>query len=152
MSPPSRSWPTKALNILVPIVGIDLVIQYIAGLGTSAYAPANGFTMNTDFPIYDVHWLNGYALGVLSIILVLVAVFSRQVRNIAPAVVALAAVIVAAVAGMVFVNSIPNPPIATVTMGIAFLVAFSTGTAWMIGLRMSGTAPSSPPPSVPSPT
>lgn len=139
-----RTWPTKTLSFLVPLVGIDLIIQYFAGLGTNAYAPASGFTMNTDFGIYDLHWTNGYVLGILSIALVIIAVFSRQGRNVVPAVVSLAAVLVAAFAGMAFVNTTPNPPWATITMGLAFLVAFSTVIAMMFRLNMARRWPGSP--------
>jgi heme A synthase len=141
-----RKWPNRTLAVLLPLVGIDLVIQYIAGLGTNAYAPPAGFNMNTDFGIYNVHWLNGYVLGILSIVLVIVAAFSRQTRVVVPAVVSLAAVLIAAFAGMAFVNSTPNPPSATITMGLAFLVAFSAVMAMMFRGRMQSTL-SGPPPS-----
>lgn len=137
----TRTWPTRTLNVLLPIVGIDLVIQYITGLGTSAYAPPAGFNMNTDFGIYNVHWLNGYVLGILSIILVVVAVLSRQARNVVPSVVTLVTVIIAAVAGMAFVSSAPNPPAATVAMGVAFILAFSSVLAMMFRVRMAGLRP-----------
>jgi len=141
VSPSTRTWPTRTLNVLVPVVGIDLILQYIAGLGSNAYGPSTGFTVNTDFGIYDIHWLNGYVLGILSIILVLVAAISRQARNVLPAIVALAAVLIAGFAGMAFVSSAPNPPGATVTMGIAFLVAFATILAMMFRLRKAVTGP-----------
>jgi len=124
-------------------VGIDLIVQYIAGLGANVYAPASGFTMNTDFGIYDVHWLNGYVVGVLSIVLVVVAVLSRQTRTIVSSSVSFVAVLVSAVAGMAFVNSTPNPASASLVMGVAFLVAFSTVMALMFQLRRSD-GPSTP--------
>lgn len=151
MSPSRSSWSTRTLNVLVPLVGLDLVVQYIAGLGANVYAPPNGFTMNTDFGIYDVHWDNGYVLGILSIILVIIAVFSRQPRNIAPSVVSLAAVLAAAFAGMAFINSSPNPPGASLTMGVAFLVAFATIMAFMFRLRREGAVPLAPAPRTSSP-
>jgi UDP-N-acetylmuramyl pentapeptide phosphotransferase/UDP-N-acetylglucosamine-1-phosphate transferase len=140
-----RTWPTKALTALAPLVAIDLVIQYIAGVGTNAYAPVTGFTMNTAFGIYNVHWLNGFALGILSIVLVIIAVISWQARNIAPAVVSLVAVLVAGIAGMAFVNSTPNPPWATITMGLAFLVAFGAVMGMTFRSRMFSPATGVPP-------
>jgi hypothetical protein len=119
------AWTTRAVNLLVPLVALDLVVQYIAGLGTDAYAPMEGFTMNTDFGIYDLHWDNGFLLGILAIALVIVAVLSRQIRNVVPAIVALLAVLLAGISGMSFVNSTPNPPSATIAMGVAWLIAFA---------------------------
>jgi hypothetical protein len=136
----------KTLWILVPLVSLDLVVQYIAGLGTNVYAPPNGFTMNTDFGFYDVHFLNGDVLGILSIILVIVAVFSRQIRNVAPSVVILASVIIAGFAGMAFANTTPNPPTLSLTMGIAFLVAFGTAISFMFRMRVSAAPGGGPPP------
>jgi hypothetical protein len=148
VAPSRRTWPGKVLAILVPIVAIDLVVQYIAGMGTNAYAPAAGFTQNTDFGIYDLHWTNGYVLGVLSIVLVVVAVFSGRARNVASSSVSLAAVLIAAFAGMAFVNSTPNPPWATLTMSFAFLVAFGALVSLMLRQGMPGTtgpvAPAAP--------
>jgi disulfide bond formation protein DsbB len=144
MQPSARTWPSKALAVIVPIVGLDLVIQYIAGMGTNVYAPANGFTMNTDFGIYDLHWVNGYALGILSIVLLVFSAFSRQLRNIAASVVVFGSVIAASIAGMMFVNNTPNPPGASLAMGLAFLVAFATVMAMMFRLRVGDTVPRPP--------
>jgi len=142
-------WTSRALSILGPLVAIDLVIQYIAGLGTNAYAPT-AFTSNSDYGWLDVHWDNGYFLGLLCIVLVLVAALSRQGRNIGSALVILAAVLVAGVAGMAFVRTSPNPPSATITMGLAFLVAFGAAISFMIRLMRPRAQPdpgSSPAPS-----
>lgn len=132
----------------MPLVGLDLVVQYIAGLGTNAYAPSAGFTMNTEFPIYGVHWDNGLVLGILSIVLVVVSIFSRQGRNIVPAVVSLVAVLIAGFAGMAYVGTSPNPPSATLTMGLAFLVSFAAIMAFNFRLRLGAPAVPAPPTTV----
>jgi hypothetical protein len=142
------AWTTRTLGVLVPLVALDLVVQYIAGLGTNAYAPAAGFTMNTDFGIYDLHWDNGFLLGILVILLLIVAGLSRQVRSLVPAVVAFLAVLVAGIAGMNFVNTTPNPPGATIAMGLAWLVAFG---AVMTMFRFQRGAMWAPPPAAPAP-
>ncbi|MCI4341811.1 MAG: hypothetical protein L3K11_05525 [Thermoplasmata archaeon] len=143
------TWPGKALKVLLPVTGLLLVVQYIAGLWTNAYAPAGGFSSNSSFPALDLHWTLGQVLGVLSIILVVVALFSRRVDFVVPAIVILASVIVAGLAGMAFVSSTPNPPSATVEMGVAFLVAFATTVSFGMRLRW---VPSSTPPAVPGTT
>jgi hypothetical protein len=135
------SWPTKALGVLVPLVGLDLIIQYVAGLGTNVYAPADGFTMNTAFGVYNVHWLNGYVLGILCIVLVIVTVFSRRTGAIAASTIVLLAVLVAGIEGMIFVNNTPNPAGASLAMGLAFLVAFSTVMAMAFRMRMGDGSP-----------
>lgn len=141
MAATPRVWPGKVLAVLVPIVSLDLVIQYIVGMGTNVYAPVAGFNSSTDFGLYDFHWDNGWALGVLSIVLVVVAVLSGRARNIAPSVVSLAAVLVAGFAGMAFVSSTPNPAWATLTMSIAFLVSFGAMISFGFQLRTGNTSP-----------
>jgi heme A synthase len=151
VSPQAPAWTTKALSILLPIVGLDLGIQYIAGLGANAYAPASGFTTNTAFAVYNVHFLNAYVLGVLTLLLLIVAGFSRLPKNIAPAAVTFVAVLVAALTGMAFIRTTPNPPLATIAMGLAFLVAFAATLAWMVRLNMArpGGSVTAAPPAVP---
>ena len=151
MPPSDRTASHRLLGLLVPIVGLDRVVQYIAGLATNALAPASGFTPGTDFGAYDVHWMNGYVLGILSIALVVVAGRSRKGSNIASSVVNLAAVGVAGFAGMEFVRTSPNSAFATITMGVAFLVCFSAVMAMMFRIRSSETGRRPPLDSVPSP-
>ncbi len=140
----SIPWPARALRILVPLTGVLLVAQYIAGLLTNAYAPSAGFTSNSAFPALNAHYTLGELLGVLGIVLVVVAVCSRSLREIIPAVVTFIAILVAGVAGMDFVHAQPNPPAATVAMGLAFLVAFATVMAWNFRI-MRRTAPAAGP-------
>ncbi len=148
MPPTKSTWPYRALRVLIPIAGILLVIQYIAGLYTNAYAPANGFTNNTAFPAINLHYVNGDVLGVVAIIVLIVAAFTRQIRFIGLSVVMLAAILTAGFAGMAFVSSTPNPPVDTVIMGIAFLVAFWAqlllAAMAMMGGRMGWSSPPTP--------
>jgi len=141
MQTSGSTWPAKVLGGLVPLVGLDLIVQYIAGLGANVYAPSNGFTMDTAFGIYNVHWLNGYVLGLLCIALVIVAVLSRRIGSIAASIVVLLAVLVAGIAGMIFVNNTPNPAGASLLMGLAFLVAFATVMAMAFRMRMGQGSP-----------
>lgn len=149
MAPPT--WVGKAQRVLVPLASIDLAIQYILGILTNAYAPGGGFTQNTDFGVYDGHWTNGEVLGVLLIVMVIVVALSRDRPALGMAVVSLIAVVIAGFAGMAFVNATPNPPSATVTMGLAFLVAFGAQQALLFRTFMrpamappAGGAPPAP--------
>jgi hypothetical protein len=136
--------------MLGPVVGLDLILQYISGLGTNVYAPDGGFNMNTDFGFYDLHAVNGDILGILSILLVIFAVFSRKSGNYVPAIIFFVAVLVAGIAGMVFANDVPNPPLASLTMGLAFLVAFATGLAITFRQMMIPAEPMAPSGGAPS--
>jgi hypothetical protein len=144
-----RTWPVRSLKVLLPIVGVLLVVQYIAGLWTNAYAPANGFTSNSAFPSLNLHYLVGDLLGVLTLIAAVISVFTRQLRVIALSVVLVGAVWFAGFAGMAFVSSSPNNGIYSVAMGSAFLVAFWAGLMLMAMTMMqrqpgpTGTSPSS---------
>ncbi|MFZ1023241.1 MAG: hypothetical protein WAN87_03815 [Thermoplasmata archaeon] len=143
-------WPFRAMQILIPIAGLLLVVQYVAGLYTNAYSPASGFTSNTAYPALNLHYTVGMALGILAIIVVIVSAFTREIRYIGLSVVMLAAILVAGFAGMAFVGTTPNPPIDTVIMGSGFLIAFWAtvvlGFTSMMGGRMSTS--SSPPATV----
>ena len=143
---PRSTWPQRTLRVLIPIAGILLVIQYVAGLLTNAYGPSAGFTDNTSFPALNLHYLNGDFLGVVAIIVVVVAAFTRQVRFIALSVVMLAAILVAGIAGMAFVSSTPNNPVDTVLMGVAFLVAFWAQLLLAFFAIMRGRGESDAPP------
>lgn len=145
-------WAGRALRILVLIASVDLAIQYIAGIATNAYAPSAGFTSNTDFGIYDLHFENGLLLGVLVLAVLIVAALTREVPSIGMAAVAFVAVLVAAIAGMAYVNSTPNDPLATVTMGLAFLVAFGSLQALMFRVIRPGPSAGAPPSVVPTPS
>jgi hypothetical protein len=138
------SWTSKALRVLVPVVGIDLVVQYIAGVLTNAYAPAGGFTDSTDFGVYDLHGLNGYALGIVLLATLVVVGLSRQYLHLGLVAVAFAGSLTAAVAGLAFVGATPNPPAATTLLGAAFLVAFVP--IQFLAFRLMKSAPPAPPP------
>ena len=131
------------MRIIVPIAGLDLLIQYVAGMLTTAYAPAQ-FTQNTDFGVYNLHVVNGFALGIILIAAVAIAGLSRTPRNVVATVVAFLGVLVAGFAGMAFVGTTPNDPVATVTMSLAFLVSFSAMMALSFRIMAPG-GPASPP-------
>lgn len=124
MTDPAPAWPHKALRVLVPVTGLLLVVQYLLGLWTNAYAPAAGFTSNSSFPSLDWHYNIGFALGILGLLVVIVAAFTRRAPYIGFALLLFAGIAIAGVAGMRFVNSAPNPPLDAVLMGVGFLVAF----------------------------
>ena len=135
------SWAPRAQRLLVPLVSVDLALQYIFGILTSAYAPVTGFQASTDFGAYDAHAINGYLLGVLMIVTIAVIALTRDRANLGISIVAFLAVLVAGVAGMAFVNTQPNPALATVTMGLAFLVAFGASQALAFRVMMRPSAP-----------
>ena len=137
------AWAAKAQRILVPLLVLDLAIQYIAGILTNAYGPAGGFTDSTSFPYYDVHWDNGVLLGILALVTLIVVALNRNPRFIGTMAVAFVAIVVAAVEGMRYVHTSPNDPVATSVMGISFLVAI--GAVQGLNFLVMRERPSSPP-------
>jgi len=120
----SRIWPDRVLLILLPVAGLLLVLEYLSGLWTSAYGPSNGFTSATSFPPLSLHYAGGYALGVVVVVIALVSLFTGQRRAVLLAVVLAVSVGWAGVSGSLFIRSSPNNPMYSVSMGLAFLIAF----------------------------
>ncbi len=148
MEPRPLSRPFRFLHLLAPIVTVDLTIQYSTGVATSVRAPASGFTASTSFPFYDVHVVNGYVAGGLALVMLVVALLTRRMYLYAPAAIVLAAVAVAGIAGMIFVDSSPNSEIASIVMGSAFLFSFTVAlgmSVWMWAIRLHGRFPGMPP-------
>lgn len=143
-APPA--WTNTALKVLLPLTAVFGVAQYVLGLLTNAYAPSSGFTSNTSFNYLDAHYNVGFTLGALSILLVIVAGFTRQPRTIALSVVGFLGILVAGLAGMAFVNTQPNPPNASVLMGVGFLVAFWALSMLGMSLMLAGRADAGSPP------
>jgi hypothetical protein len=133
MSGPPR-WAKKALGAVTGISLLLLLIQYLLGLWTADYAPA-AFTNDTSFPSLDWHYNVGFALGIVSILIVILAALTRQARLIAPSVVLFIAILVAGVLGMRYVNTTPNDPLASFGMGVMFLVAFGSAMSIVTQLR-----------------
>jgi membrane associated rhomboid family serine protease len=126
-----------------------LVVQYLDGLWTSAYAPANGFTSNTAFPALNLHYAVGFALAALVVLVAIVSLFTRERRTIALAVVLAASVWWAALSGSAFVRSSPNDPMYSVSMGLAFLIAF-WAALMLVAFTMTRRAQETIPPTTPS--
>ena len=146
------AWAAKAQRILVPLVVLDLAVQYIAGILTSAYAPAGGFTDTTSFAYYDAHSLNGMVLGVLALVALIVIAINRNPRFIGMMAVGFVAIVVAALEGMRFVGTTPNDPVATSVMGIAFLVSIGAVQAlnFLVMREAPGRPPATPVPTTPA--
>lgn len=139
-----RPWVPRALTILVMIILLDLVIQYLLGLLTNAYAPAM-FTDNSSYASLNAHIFNGMILFILSVVMLIFAALTKQWRCIIPAVVLVVSVYFAGTLGMVYINSTPNPPLASFGMGTLFLTAFVAGIALAgIGRMRPGDAPRPP--------
>jgi hypothetical membrane protein len=141
------AWSWKVLRILVPVTGLLLVVQYLLGLWTNAYAPASGFTDNTSFPSLDWHYNIGFLLGILGILVVIVAAFTRKVPYVGFGLLLLAGIALAGIAGMRYVGTTPNAPLDAVLMGIGFLVAFwaSLALGWFaMGVGRMGMRESVP--------
>jgi hypothetical protein len=147
-----RPWALRALKILVPVTALLLVIQYIAGIGTNVYAPAAGFNGNSDFGWLDLHYTTGDVLGIVSILLLVVAVFTARAPLIGNSAGIFASVLIAGLAGMAYINTSPNNPVDSLVMGVFFLVAF--GATISLGYRVMRTSPAAPaapqPPTAPS--
>jgi hypothetical protein len=124
-----------------------LTLQYLVGLWTNVYAPAQ-FGPFDSYPPYpspalEVHILNGILLGVVSLAALVLAALSKQLRLIVPALVLLIAVFVAGEFGFIFVNSAPNNPIDSFGMGAMFIVALFSAAALLMLSR--GTRPAEGP-------
>ncbi|MGC2288794.1 MAG: hypothetical protein WA688_02930 [Thermoplasmata archaeon] len=150
-SPP---WVPRALSYLVGITLVLLVVQYLLGLWTNAYAPAMFSPSNHSFAALGFHVLVGYVVGVVALALLIVAAFSRNPRYAIQSFVVLVAIALAGVFGMLFVSSTPNNPAYSFGMGFMFLVAFGAcmGLSWSVwGARSRLSTPPSPsPPSGPT--
>ncbi|MGA9839845.1 MAG: hypothetical protein WBF81_02350 [Thermoplasmata archaeon] len=139
-----------ALRITILVTVLLLVVQYVLGLWTSAYAPSS-FTSNTSLPSLEGHLAVGYALGVVSLLALVFAGLTREVRVIVPAFALLLAVGLAGVFGMMFVRTTPNDPLDSVGMGIMFLVALGAAFNMAYYLRSRpASAPTPPPVATPS--
>jgi hypothetical protein len=110
-----------------------LILQYLVGLWTNVYAPAQ-FGPFDSYPPYpsvalEVHILNGILVGLVSLAALVLAALSKQLRLIVPALVLLISVFVAGEFGFFFVNSTPNNPIDSFGMGAMFIVALFSAAA-----------------------
>lgn len=143
-TPPA--WAEKALRVVVPVTGLLLVVQYLLGLWTNAYAPSSGFTDNTSYPSLDWHYNIGFTLGALGVIVLIVAALTRKLPFIGLAAVLLVGIAIAGISGMEFVHSSPNDPVATVVMGVGFLIAF--WASLVLGLLAMGMARMGPRPPI----
>lgn len=137
-----RPWALKVLRVLVPVTALVLVIQYIAGLGTNVYAPAGGFTNNTDYGWLDFHYTVGDVVGILSILLVIIAVFTARAALIGNSVGVLLGVLIAGFAGSAFVST--NNPVDSIVMGIGFLIAFGAAVALAFRVMAAASSPGAP--------
>jgi heme A synthase len=91
----------------------------------------------------------GYALTALVLVVAIVAFFTGRRRVTALALILAAGVVWAAISGSAFVRSTPNNPLYSVSMGIAFLVAF-WAALMLVGITMVRRAKVDDPPSSPS--
>ncbi len=141
----SPAWSSKGLRVLLPISGLLLVLQYGLGLWTNAYAPASGFTGSTSFAAYSAHIAVGFLLGLFVLLVLVFALLTKEPRTIVLSAVLFVSVAIAGVAGHLFVSTTPNPPIESVVMGLAFLVAFWCGVALGLSQMMARRGASAPP-------
>lgn len=129
---------------------VVLVVQYLLGLWTSVYAPAQfaSFDSGAGYsPSLRAHILAGDVLFLGSVVVLVLAAISRRPRLIAPALVLAASIFLAGQFGMAFVNSSPNDPIDSFGMGATFLVALTSATALVVlswGRRGGAPGPGGP--------
>lgn len=152
--PRPRNW-ARVVSYVGAASLVLLIAQYFLGLWTNVYAPAQfaSFDSATNYaPSLQVHILNGDILFLLSLVALVFAVFSKQVRLIASAVVLAGSIYVAGEFGMVYVNSTPNDPIDSFGMGAMFLVALLSAAALlMFSVRAHPTYPAPPEGLAPAP-
>jgi hypothetical protein len=143
--------PRNWARIVTYISGVTLfllLLQYLLGLWTNVYAPAqfSSFDSGANYsPALNGHIINGDALFLLSVIALVIAAISKQVRLFIPAVVLVVSIYVAGQFGMAYVNSTPNDAIDSFGMGTMFLVALFSAAALIMTSRRSGRTPGSTP-------
>ncbi|MFZ0831185.1 MAG: hypothetical protein WCB18_00965 [Thermoplasmata archaeon] len=136
-----QPWVPRALGVLAGITLGLLAVQYLLGLWASAYAPAI-FTTTPNTAAYAGHIALGYLVGVVALVMVIVAVLSKNPRPVAQALVILIAIGLAGIFGRMFVTTTPNDPIYSFGMGVMFLVAFGAciGLLWSAWKPTQGTS------------
>lgn len=147
MAEPPR-WATRGLMVVAVVTLLILLVQYLSGIWTNLYSTSM-FTSNSSSPSLDAHYDGGFALGLLGIVAIALAVLTRRARLIGQSAALFLWIVVAGIAGMAFVGNTPNPAIDSFTMAVAFLLAFGTA----IGLTFSayrGLAERPPPAAYPS--
>jgi len=135
----------RSLRYVVLATLLLLVGQYLLGIWTSAYAPAS-FTTSTSYPPLGWHYNLGFAVFFLSLVAVVLAALTRELRLVAPALALIVSVVLAGVFGRVYVASTPNNPLDSFAMGVMFLVAFGSAASLAFSLRSRSQRTSPPVP------
>lgn len=139
MEPTARPRYGALLMALIGLVGLLLILQYLAGLWTDVNA-MGPFTTNSSSPALDLHYDLGYALGILSLVALIVSTMAKRWRLVPFTAVTFISVLVAGVAGGDFVRT--NDGFASFVMGTFFLVAFGSNfMASMVLRRQRATLP-----------
>lgn len=147
-----RNWP-RAVAYVGGIALALLILQYVLGLWTDVYAPAQfaSFDSGSNYaPSLRAHIVTGDVLFLVSAVAVVLAAISRRLLLIVPAVVLLVSIFGAGEFGMAFVNSAPNDPIDSFAMGTLFLAALFTSAA-LVMFSQRARATAGPAPSVSAP-
>ncbi len=139
-------WAVRAELALALLLVLLLFVQYVSGIWTNVYAPAM-FTSSSSSSALDAHYDGGFALGLLAIVAIAVAVVSRRARLIGQSVGLLLWIAIAGIAGHEFVSQSPNPPVDSVAMAVAFLLAFGTAIGLVYSCWRASTE--TPPPAAP---
>jgi hypothetical protein len=146
----SSRW-TRLVAIVALIEIFLLIAQYLLGVWTNVYAPAqfvlNSSGMSDQVGTLVYHVLVGFLLFLVGVVILILAGLSRDLRLIGLAVVLPIAVFVAGEFGSAFERSTPNNPIYSFGMGAMFLVAlFATmGILALSRSRRMLSAPSAAP-------
>jgi hypothetical protein len=148
--PASSRW-TRLVEIVAIVEIFLLIAQYLLGLWTNAYAPAqfvlNSSGMSDQVGTLVYHVLVGFLLFLVGLVILILAGLSRDLRLIGLAVVLPIAVFVAGEFGSAFERSTPNNPLYSFGMGAMFLVALFSAFG-ILALSRSHrvlSAPSAPP-------
>ena len=120
----SRIWPDRVLLILLPVAGLLLVLEVPFRPLDERVRPVERFHVGDFLPSPQPPLRRGYALGVVVVVIALVSLFTGQRRAVLLAVVLAVSVGWAGVSGSLFIRSSPNNPMYSVSMGLAFLIAF----------------------------
>jgi hypothetical protein len=143
-----RPWVPGALFYLVGITLVLLVVQYLLGIWTNAYAPGMFSPSNRSFAPLGFHVIVGYLVGIVAVMMLIVAALSKHPRYIGQSVGVVVGIGLAGLFGMLYVDSTPNDPAYSFGMGLMFLIAF--GACAALAYAVWGIRPAMPAPPTPT--
>ncbi|MHB1909372.1 MAG: hypothetical protein ACYCQJ_10960 [Nitrososphaerales archaeon] len=132
--------PNNRLGPLKPVLGLillDLAIQFVLGMYLNLFGifpsqiSSGGMMsamMGGSMPTMSalmVHMLNGYVLGVLSLVVLGFSVYTKKMRLIVISIVGIAFISLAGISGLAFMFSAFSDNLLSFTMALGFIGGFA---------------------------